>query len=404
MSTQIALGTYRITDDEPLHIEAIKTAIDAGIRLIDTSTNYMDGHAERAIAAAKAHMPNDAWKDVEIVSKFGYVQGSTMQRLKEDETFNNVVKHSDQVWHCIDPDFMRDQLTQSLNRLECETIDCYLLHNPEYFLLDAIHKGISMEQRLDEMLQRILDTFIGLEQEVAKGRIKSYGISSNSFAKEVDDPEFLPYEDLITLAQNAAKHAGNDQHHFTTVQLPVNLLESEGFKCAAWAKDHGLRVLANRPLNAQKANAMYRLADYAEPLEYHYYLNELINICEENALVPLQNLLQELDANVHRFHWIGDYEHFYFAQVLPTLQKMIQSIDEGLQQSMIDGLNIFLSEYKKMVQHECAKQTRDALQTELAGCDKSLQACAIEYLRRDEIDYILVGMRRPTYVHDIVSL
>ncbi len=404
MSTQFALGTYRITDQDPVHIAAIKTAIESGISLIDTSTNYMDGHAERAIALAMYGLSDEVCSNVEIVSKFGYVQGSTMKRLKEDETFNNVVKYADHVWHCIDPDFMHDQLTQSLSRLNRESLDCYLLHNPEYFLLDAINRGTDREDRLDEMLQRILDAFIALEEEVAKGRIKSYGVSSNSFSKRRNDQEFLPCEDLIALAQNAAKLAGNNRHHLTTLQLPINLLEREGLKCAAWAKANGLRVLVNRPLNAQKGGAMYRLADYDEPSDYYHHLNSLLELCEAEPLQSIYNLLSELDANKHRFQWIGDYEQFYYTQVLPHLRDLLSTFDNDLKHSLAESLELFFNEYAKMVAYECAKNTRDALSEELDGCEEPLQACALEFLLHSDIDYVLVGMRQPKYVNDVLSV
>ncbi|MEA3372051.1 MAG: aldo/keto reductase [Campylobacterota bacterium] len=404
MSTQFALGTYRITDLDPVHIAAIKRAVESGITLIDTSTNYMDGGAERAIALAMHGMNEEKCAAVEIVSKFGYVQGSTMKRLKEEETFNNVVKYAEHVWHCIDPDFMRDQLTHSLSRLNRDSLECYLLHNPEYFLLDAINRGVSKEDRLDEMLQRILDVFIALEEEVAKGRIKSYGISSNSFAKPMSDPEFLPYDDLITLAENAAKRAGSEIHHLTTLQLPINLLEREGLKCAAWAKANGLRVLANRPLNAQKGDAMYRLADYDEPTDYYHHLNALLELCEAEPLKPVYNLLSELDANKHRFRWIGDYEQFYYAQVIPHLRNSLTPLDDEAKQVLADSLELFFQEYAKMVAYECSKVTRSALSEELEGCEKPLQTCALEFLQQSDIDYILIGMRQPKYVNEVLSL
>ena len=53
MST-FAFGTYKITDENPLHIEALKEAIESGVRLIETGTHYTNGGAERAIAKVMA--------------------------------------------------------------------------------------------------------------------------------------------------------------------------------------------------------------------------------------------------------------------------------------------------------------------------------------------------------------
>lgn len=397
---QIALGTYRMTDLDPDHIAAIRMAVESGITLIDTSTNYMDGGAERAIAEAFATLGDALLKRVEVVSKYGYIQGSTMQRLKTEETFNNVVRYAEHIHHCIDPDFMKDQLAHSLSRLNLERIDCYLIHNPEYFLLDAVARKIPKEERLDEMLQRIYDAFIGLEEAVKTGRIGSYGISSNCFSKPHSSDEFLPYEDLVTLAEKAADYVGNAGHSFTTIQLPLNMLEQEGLKCASWAKRKGLRVLANRPLNAQKGSKMYRLADYDEPRDYYHHLNALLELFEANAaLQPFYNLVTELDANKHRFGWVGDYESFFYAQIVPHLRHSFANIPEDARASVAESLDHYFAEYAKMVAFECSQTTRSELASELQGCEKPMQECAIEYVMGlGCVDYVLTGMRKQAYI------
>jgi aryl-alcohol dehydrogenase-like predicted oxidoreductase len=403
---KIALGTYRMTDLDPDHVAAIRMAVESGVTLIDTSTNYMDGGAERAIALAFRTLDDETAAGVEIVSKFGYIEGSTMQRFREEESFNNVVRYADHLYHCIDTEFMKDQLGRSLARLNRESIDCYLIHNPEYYLLDTLRRGIPKADRLDEMLQRIYDAFIGLEQEVKAGRIGSYGISSNSFSKPHNSDEFLPYEDLVTLAENAARYAGNERHSFTTVQLPLNLLEREGLKCAAWAKEKGLRVLANRPLNAQKGQKMYRLADYAEPADYYHHLNALLELFEpEPKLQSLYNLVSELDQHRHRFGWIGDYEQFYHFQVVPLLRKVFSTLPEEGRPAVAESLQQFFEQYAKMVAYECAQNTRAELADELRECAAPIQECAMAYvLGLDTVDYVLTGMRKPAYVAEFTGI
>lgn len=405
MSAQLAFGTYRIFDGDAEHIHALKDAITSGVTLLDTSTNYMDGGAERAIALAMNGLPEKVLKDVEIVSKFGYIQGSMMERVKEDETFSDIVKYSEHVYHCIDPEFMRDQLTHSLDRLNRDELDCYLIHDPEYFLLDAINRGVDEERRLDEMQRRIFDVFVALEQEVQKGRIKSYGISSNSFSLAESDREFLPYEELVDQARKAAEYIAVESHHLTTMQLPLNLLEQEGLRCAAWAKANGLRVLANRPLNTQRGPQMFRLADYDEPMDYYTHLNVILELTDNEMLQTFHNLLNELDGNRHRFSWIGEYEAFYFKQIVPHLRKSLGSLDEEQGAALAHSLDLFFIQYSKMVAYECAKTTRQSLKDELDGCDSMLQECALSFLlRQDVIDYVLVGMRKSRYVQEVEGI
>jgi len=403
--SNFAFGTYRITDQNPIHIQALKDAITSGIELIDTSSNYMDGAAERAIALAFEKLEDVYKGSVEIVSKYGYIQGLNMAMHKE-KPVEAVVEFSEQCYHSIAPSFMREQLTLSLKRLQREKLDCYLIHNPEYYILDALNKNAAdKDEILDTMYARIYEAFVGLEEEVKSGRIGSYGISSNSFAKEHKDPEFLPYEDLITLADKASEQVGNDTHNFTTIQLPINILETEGLKCASWAKENGLRVLVNRPLNAQKDGQMYRLADYSESTEYYHHLNELLEVCDNATLRPIYNLLEQLDENKHKFGWLGDFDTFLYAQILPHIKKSLENIDEQNLETMLNYIDMFFVEYRKMVAYECSRNTRKALKEQFSECKVSMQECAFKFLQeRESIDYILVGMRKSSYVHETLAL
>jgi len=300
---------------------------------------------------------------------------------------------------------MLNQLEKSLLRLELTKIECYLIHNPEYYIYHHLNKGTNRDEILDNMFDRIFDAFVALEEQVKNGTIGSYGISSNSFSKSNKEADFLPYEDLITLADRAAEMVGNETHSFTTIELPINILETEGLKCASWAKENGLRVLANRPLNAQKDEMMFRLADYDESSDYYHHLNELLDVCDNDELRPLYNLLEQLDENKHKFGWIGDYDSFLYAQILPHIKTTLENIDDENLDTMLRYIDMFLSEYKKMVAYECSKSTRIQLKEEFEYCTSTLQDCAIRFLKmRDNIDYILVGMRKPSYVVDIMAL
>ena len=402
--SNFAFGTYRISEHNPQHIQALKLAIESGITMIDTSSNYMDGSAERAIAIALNHFDEDVRESVEIVSKFGYIQNENMARHKENP-FDEVVEYSENCFHCISQSFIEDQLGKSLSRLEVSSIDCYLIHNPEYYLLDAIKRGVPKDERLDEMYKRLFDAFLALELAVQNGNIKSYGISSNSFSKLVSDEEFLPYEDLLALAGDACEEIGNDRHSFTTIQLPINMLETNGLKCASWAKENGLRVLVNRPLNAQLNGIMYRLAEYDESKEYYNHFNELMEICDNETLGAMFTLLEELDDNKYKFAWIGDYDNFLYASILPHMRKSLEQLDDENKETILGYIDLFLIEYRKMVAYECSKKTKETLKELFEDCALPIQECAINFLLdRDTIDYILIGMRKPRYVDEIMSL
>jgi hypothetical protein len=150
---------------------------------------------------------------------------------------------------------------------------------------------------------------------------------------------------------------------------------------------------------------MYRLADYEESTEYYHHLNELLDVCDNNILKPLYNLIEQLDVNKHKFGWIGDYDSFVYAQILPHIKKSLESLDKEHLELMLSYIDMFLVEYRKMVAYECSKNTRVALKETFSECKSSLQGCAIEFLlQRENIDYILIGMRKASYVYDIIAL
>ena len=81
-----------------------------------------------------------------VVSKGGYLQGNnyalSQQRKNEGNPFEDVVEYADGLEHCIHPGFLDDQIDRSLERLGLETLDGYLLHNPEYYLGWAHKQGM----------------------------------------------------------------------------------------------------------------------------------------------------------------------------------------------------------------------------------------------------------------------
>lgn len=82
---QIGFGTYRITDLDPEHIESLRVAFENGITIVDTSSNYMAGGAERAIAKAMFELDDDKKEAIKITSKFGYIQGALLEEIKDKE-------------------------------------------------------------------------------------------------------------------------------------------------------------------------------------------------------------------------------------------------------------------------------------------------------------------------------
>jgi len=375
--TNFAFGTQKISQHNPLHIQALKEAIKSGVNLIDTSIDYLDGSALRAIAIAFREFDNKTIDNIKIISKFNF---------KED---GDIAKN----------------LEVTLKELEVDKIDCFMLHNLEYYLLDAIDKKISKDNRLDGMNKIVYKVFLELETEIKKGKFNSYGISSENFSLEHSLKEFLPYEDLVDIANLAAKDAGNKKHSFSTIELPINIVEQNGLKCASWAKRNNLRVLSSRSLNTIYDDKIYRLATYNENDEYYHNLNELLEICDNDMLKPLYSLFDELDSSKHKFGSVEDYDRFLYTQAIQHIKDVVALLEEDAQETLLTLIDKFLTSYRDMVAYECSQKTKKMFATYFQECDLQMQECALKFLQEQkDIDYILVGMRKPSYVAEIFSL
>ena len=404
--SKIGFGTYRITSANPQHIEALKSAILNGVRLIDTSTNYMDGDSHKAIATTMSLLEDSIRDEILVVSKLGYIQNSILQKHKQ-RPFDGVHEIQDSLYYSISPSFVDDQIKTTLKELELNQIESMLLHNPEYILIHAKNRGVDINEAHESFEKELFEAFLALEKAVSNGDICSYGVSSNSFSIDDRAYEYIGVDEIVSIANKAALASSRVKSALKYIEMPMNILESNGLANIRVAKEHNLVVLVNRPLNAQKSNQMYRLADYEKPYEYERYLNELLEVCDTKELQTIFNLVNQLDENKHKFGWIGDYEYFLINQVMPTISLELQKLDPHAAQLLIDMIDNFLSEYKNEVAYECSRRVRYEIKDELEGFDLTLplQEIALKELASNgDIDYILVGMRKPSYVSEVVSI
>ena len=166
LASQAGFGCYRVDQTDPAHEKSLRKALLSGINLIDTSSNYGDGGAEKLVGKVLEDISSSGEIDREstiVVSKVGYLQGQNYQlsqeRKRRGKPFMELVLYADGLEHCIHPEFIDDQLTRSLQRLKLDTLDFYLLHNPEYYLSWASKTGISLEKARQEYYNRIKQAF-----------------------------------------------------------------------------------------------------------------------------------------------------------------------------------------------------------------------------------------------------
>ncbi len=442
-------GCYRVDDSVPEHHQALTFAIENGINLIDTSSNYSFGGSEKLVGNVFEKLISEdriIREDIIIISKGGYLQGPNLDKAKEREnngnTYQEVVKCSPDLWHCIHPDFLKDQIDESLKRLQLDKIDIYLLHNPEYFL--TYSDISSVEEKQKEFYRRIKTAFEFLESEVSAGRISFYGISSNTLGEPADKNNFVSLEKVNSIANDISK-----ENHFAVAQLPMNLIETgayinknqrDGSKTVLeFAKENDIGILINRPLNAISNNKIIRLADFeikedrsreeikeligkiskTENILIDKYVNKMNkDFGEKKSLLECLSLGKTLDENYDKFespNHFNDIKGFYLIPranfALSEIGKKFEEDDEvaDLLNSYAVTVNITLDSIESDLARdwnignkERHSKLNKFLDDELHGFN--LAQKAIMFLNSvNEISCTLVGMRKQKYVSDVID-
>lgn len=147
--SRVALGTWAIGGwmwggtDEDESIRTIHAALDQGINIVDTAPVYGFGRSEEIVGRALAQ--DGKRKDVILATKVA---------LEWDP-------QAGKVWRNASPDRIRQEVEDSLRRLQTEVIDVYQVHWPD--------PQIPFEK-----------TAMTLDQLRAEGKIRAVGVSNFS--------------------------------------------------------------------------------------------------------------------------------------------------------------------------------------------------------------------------------
>lgn len=447
--SRAGFGGYRITAEVGSHAQALQFALQHGVNLVDTSTNYADGGSEDLIGRSLETLTADGQlsrAQVVVVSKAGYLQGSnyrlSRERAKEGRPFEDLVEAGEGLEHCIHPEFLADQLGRSLERLKLETLDVFLLHNPEYYLEWAAKRGIAPQDARKAYYRRIRGAFEHMEEEAQRGRIGCYGVSSNTLPAASHEPEFTSLAALWDIAESIS-----ERHRFRVVQLPFNLLESgaaleanqpDGCTVLEAAAARGIGVLVNRPLNAFTGSRLIRLADIAQARRQE--TNEIIQKIRAlgrsekrlwRKLLPALGVPQGLQARIkqqisiadiltHYWRNFGTYEHWRQARA-GNFQPRIQGVlDYMAAYAADDEAAAWIEGHTAAVQAAYAAVGSIYAESEalrLAAIRRAVEAAdadwapdgtlsqkAVRALRSTAgVSSVLVGMRRQAYVADVLA-
>jgi uncharacterized protein len=463
--SKIGFGTYRCHQNSEIHFQALQLALQKGCNIIDTSANYMDGFSECLIGDVlnqEIVWGNLNREEIVLVSKAGYIQGENLKiaQKNEDEKnpFPEVVKYGPNVWHCIHPYFIRDQITRTLTRTHVDTLDIYLLHNPEYFLLDAQRQNNGDIQPVrDEFYWRVHQSFLEMERLVEQGLIRWYGISSNTFVVNKDRPDFVSLARIWETYREVCIEKGfaPEQGHFAVVQFPFNWVEhaaftlknnkfdARQFTTLEMAQELDLGVMINRPLNAIADSRMIRLARYAGKSDVNYsdrfskdlkklseIENRLIQLIDKEGLdvqinphVSLRNIFQNSDTlrklalqevDVSQLNQLVTQYFVPLFKIGETalLRKVKEKLEET--KTMVEGYFSQFNITAKTLQHQLDDLNYQRTEPLREKFDSTNRECADRLTLSQKalcvaagapgLDVVLNGMRTPAYVNDSMEI
>ncbi|MBH0201182.1 MAG: DUF255 domain-containing protein [Nitrospira sp.] len=458
-TTRLGFGTYRVDMQHADYRNALKKALRGACNLIDTSTNYTDGDSERLVGSVLAELTTSGEirrDEVIVVSKIGYVQGQNLKlaeaKEKSGRPYPELVKYGDGIWHCIHPEFLADQLTLSLDRLGLATLDCCLLHNPEYFLSESQHRGTDdLTARREEFYARVERAFAYFETQVSAGRLRFYGVSSNTVTAAADDPEATSLARMVHAAEAAARSVGAPAHHFRVLQCPMNLLESGAARTAntgrpplqtvlEYARQTDIAILVNRPLNAMVIpNRMLRLADLPledPPIDIDQQLSTVGALEEEyrNTLAPNIPPSGAGTAPADYFNWSAElrrihpqiqglehWEQIEHHMIAPQINRVLQLLSHQLsgdraeqwehwRQRYVPELLTLLRGFRRDATMRSRTQTERVARAidpllPVARRTASLSQKMLWLLASTPgVTCVLNGMRTPAYVEDSAAI
>jgi len=223
--SSIGLGTYLgepTPEFDALYRDAVTRALEMGTNVIDSAVNYRQQRSERAIGEALAAMislGSVRRDEVFLATKGGFLtfdgeEPADVAAYFEKNLIRTGLIEPHEVaanCHVMSPRYLENQVDVSRRNLGVETVDLYYVHNPETQL-----RAVSRP----EFYRRLTAAFAALEQAVAVGKIRSYGVATWDAFRVAP-----PSRDSVSLTEvlRAAASAGGSNHHFLAIQLPFNL-------------------------------------------------------------------------------------------------------------------------------------------------------------------------------------
>lgn len=234
--SSIGIGSYVGKPDDITDYylyNAIKSAVlSGGINIIDTAINYRYMKSERAIGKALqvlVHKYKISREELIICSKVGFVpedaaSGRLSHSFVSDMVEKGLIDIEDVIYsdnkrpiHCIHPEFLKEQISISLDNMNISTLDVLYLHNvfeSQYMIPKEV------------LILRVSKAFELLEKQRTEGKIKNYGLATwNSMRIDSNNNQYCSLQEMVELCE---KVCGKD-NGFKYLQAPINIVNPEVF-------------------------------------------------------------------------------------------------------------------------------------------------------------------------------
>ncbi|KAI9347434.1 hypothetical protein DFJ73DRAFT_960430 [Zopfochytrium polystomum] len=379
----LGLGAFRIgspagSPHAREELAAVKAALAAGVNVLDTAGHFKGGNSERLLgralreAIAETALQRD---EVAIITKCGYIPpltgGAASHPCLSSAEMADVGATGA---HSLAPRFVERELSDSLDRLGVDTVDVYMLNNPERMVLARNQKYTPTR-----VLDALRDAFVHLEREVARGRIAGYGVASNALHARASAaaggaaPPLLALDDVVRASREAWEVVRSDTSpaaaaaaaaatvpsssspHFVAVEFPLNLFEraarfpaeEDGVRrsLVEAARALGLYQFTQRPLTAIAGGQVRHLGESIESVESDDQVTQQLAASFEKITeleMDLSGLVSQSPADLaflSKFVWAQALAenlsylaanpiaatHFIDATVLPALRRDLGS-------------------------------------------------------------------------------
>jgi len=501
--TKLGLGGHKWSQAQASrYYKIVQTALEAGVTTLEAGQEGGDRALAEAYENALSTSPPSSstrsdplllrHQPVTLLSRIGYrtieppdvddVQAETAHAvfLPNDVHVDNITKEADatdvvakhpakvqQVVHNIGRAAVAQAVADSpLPGLaaQYEAVSLTLMiHNPE---VQAAGSG-EYKERQDRIRRSLEESFAALEEQVAAGKITSYGVASNGLALPSHHPLHLAWSTIFEAAEIVESVTGKPLR-LAVIQLPVNLLETAGLTVAREIRDHCLtipslsavQVYAMRPLTCYPDQGTgdgfpFVLADYklpatmektlqwtntmsGPPAAYelalktamaHFDAEEILLAKQQGATLTaeqretldgcklMQSLLHDVDTGLDKVRSFAAHEQELYQSIIP----LIHDTFEGYDDETAAVLQSFFAAYSLAVKYSIARNTRRLLVEgestaatsggrKIPGYpdippEQRLQEYALQFLlKEDSINMIISGCSQPDQVLDSVEI